>query len=414
MILSTLSVVPFSFPALQDTSATVPQPSPELAQRVELLERELARLADSAGPRAASSTQAGAAAAWHEKFRLGGYGELHFNEPGNGGNQLDFHRIVLYLGYRFNEWISLHSETELEHAFVEEGNGELVLEQMYVEFAVGSDTAVRVGRILAPLGIVNARHEPPVFQGVERPAVETVILPSTWFLDGIGVAGRVSPTLAYQLYLTNGLDGSGFSELDGIRGGRQEERPGVTHASLSGRLDWFPLDSLEHDLRLGIGAFGGDVDNGDQGAGPGVDADVVVVAADFQYAWERLELRGVLAHEEIDGADELSVATGETIAERIEGWYLEAAWRCLPDGWKTGRWTDAEARVFVRYEDFDTQADVPDGLVANPAGDRNQWVLGASFHPTHSVVLKADVEIRDDESGSAVPERVNLGIGWSL
>jgi hypothetical protein len=70
--------------------------------------------------------------------------------------------------------------------------------------------------------------------------------------------------------------------------------------------------------------------------------------------------------------------------------------------------------VFVRYEDFDTQAEVPSGFAANPAGDRNQWVFGVSFHPSPAVVLKADFEVRDDESGSSVPERFNFGIGWSL
>lgn len=393
----------------------VASPAPQdLSQRVERVETELARLSEAAAPLSASLAQGASGEPWYERFRFGGYGELHYNQPQDGGNQLDFHRIVLYLGYRFNEWITLHSETELEHAFVEEGNGELVLEQMYVEFALSADTSVRVGRVLAPLGIVNQRHEPPVFQGVERPALETVVLPSTWFLDGVGVAGRISPSLAYQAYLTNGLDGSGFSELDGIRGGRQEERPGVTNASLSGRLDWFPLESLEHDLRLGLGAFGGQVNNGNQGAAPGVDADVLVVAGDFQYAWDRLELRGVYAWEDIDGAAELSTLTGETIAERIEGWYLEGAWRWLPESWKTGKLAGAESRVFVRYEDFDTQAEVPSGFAANSAGDRSQWVFGVSFHPTHSVVLKADVEVRDDASGAAVPERLNLGIGWSL
>ena len=52
--------------------------------------------------------------------------------------------------------------------------------------------------------------------------------------------------------------------------------------------------------------------------------------------------------------------------------------------------------------------------MANPAGEREQWVIGVSFHPTPAVVLKADVEVRDDGTGHDVPERLNLGVGWSL
>jgi len=60
---------------------------------------------------------------------LGGYGELHYNDvtynangeqtPGN----LDFHRFIIYAGYRFNDWISFQSELELEHTLLEAEDG---------------------------------------------------------------------------------------------------------------------------------------------------------------------------------------------------------------------------------------------------------------------------------------------------
>ncbi|HEG43421.1 MAG TPA: hypothetical protein ENH94_05165, partial [Phycisphaerales bacterium] len=51
--------------------------------------------------------------------KLGGYGEIHANfDEGSESDQIDFHRMVLYLGYEFADWIVFHSETELEHAFV--------------------------------------------------------------------------------------------------------------------------------------------------------------------------------------------------------------------------------------------------------------------------------------------------------
>jgi hypothetical protein len=179
-------------------------------------------------------------------------------------------------------------------------------------------------------------------------------------------------------------------------------------------MDWLPLESLEHELRVGVGAFVGRADNGNAGTAPGIDSAVGVVEADFQYAWDRLEIRGQYAWVNISGADEVSRTVGETIAKQIEGWYLEAAWRFLPETWKTGRLANAEARTFLRYEQFDTQSEVPDGLRPNPAGDRSAWTLGVTFHPTPSVVLKADFQARDDASGVAVPECVNLGIGWSF
>lgn len=69
---------------------------------------------------------------WFNKFEFGGYGDVHanFNQDGGDGDQFDFHRLVMYVGYDFSDWIRLHSEFELEHAFVQDGKGgKLILEQ---------------------------------------------------------------------------------------------------------------------------------------------------------------------------------------------------------------------------------------------------------------------------------------------
>jgi hypothetical protein len=355
-----------------------------------------------------------------DRFSFGGYGELHYNNPeGSGGSQADIHRWVFYLGYRFSDSIQLHSETEFEHGYVEDGNGELVVEQLYLDFAVGAATHIQAGRMLAPLGIVNQHHEPPSFNGVERPLMETLVLPSTWYLDGVGVVGEFNPALRYQAFLTGSLDGTGFSSDQGIRGGRQQERPGLNEPALSGRLDFYPLESAHggmagQELRLGLAGFFGGLNNGNQGNDPGVNGEISILSADAQWSIGRLDLRGVGAFEWIDNADELSAATGETIASQISGWYLEAAWHWMPERWKTGPrgWSDAIA--FVRYDDVDTQRQTPLGLPSDPAGDRNQWTVGVGLFPLSNLVIKADYQINDDDSSSSPANQFNLGLGWSF
>ena len=55
---------------------------------------------------------------------------------------------------------------------------------------------LRGGMVLTPVGIINERHEPPVFYGVERPFVDTVIIPTTWFEAGAGTRrGRIGLAL---------------------------------------------------------------------------------------------------------------------------------------------------------------------------------------------------------------------------
>src|SRR5574343_1451687 len=59
-----------------------------------------------------------------DRTTIGGYGELHYNRYGDGAvdkDMIDFHRFVLFFGHRFNDWISLKTEFELEHGLVKGG-----------------------------------------------------------------------------------------------------------------------------------------------------------------------------------------------------------------------------------------------------------------------------------------------------
>ena len=350
-----------------------------------------------------------------ERLTWGGYGEVHYNDrEGRGGRKIDIHRFVVYLGYRFSEDVTLHSETELEHGFVEDGNGEIAVEQLYLDFRVGSTTHVEAGRMLAPLGIVNQRHEPPSFNGVERPSVETVVLPSTWTLDGVGVSGELSPSVRYRMMLTSSLDGSGFTAINGIRGGRQEERPSLNEPAVSGRLDFFALGDEARSLRVGASGFYGGLDNGNDGNDPGVSGELWIASLDAEFSLGRLDLRGVAAWEEISDADDLSAATGESISSEILGWYAEAAWHCLPESWTNseGSWHDAV--VFARFDQIDTQRDVPSGFADDPAGDRQEWTFGVGLYPLPNLVIKADYQVRDDATSQRLDSQFNVGVGWSL
>ncbi|MHB9025537.1 MAG: hypothetical protein ACYC7E_15435 [Armatimonadota bacterium] len=349
------------------------------------------------------------------KFTFGGYGEIHVNAVEGAGNaQADIHRAVLYVGYEFSDWIQLNSEVEIEHAFINDGNGEISLEQLYVDFLGSERLNTRAGRVLIPMGIINQRHEPTTFNGVERPLVDNVIIPSTWFAEGAGINGALSPLLKYEAYLSNSLDGSKFSALNGIRNGRMKERPGLSQLAVSGRLDFFPLANADlatpQNLRFGLSFFGGGVDNGNKGVNPNIDASVQMYAADAEYSIGRFDLRGVYAYGNINGAETIS----STVASSIMGWYIEGGVHFLPDSWKKGKLRDADAVLFVRHERADTQHTMPAGGVKNLAGDRTQTTVGVSFFPVSNLVLKADYQFMDDATGGAVANQYNLGLGWTF
>jgi hypothetical protein len=349
------------------------------------------------------------------KLKFGGYGEMHANfTQGSEKDQFDIHRMVLYLGYDFADWIIFNSETELEHAYVNDGDGEVSLEQAYLDFLFTGKFNVRAGRILTPIGIVNKKHEPPTFNGVERPAFATNIIPTTWSSDGVGIFGGLTSSLTYEAYVVGGLDGSGFNSTSGIRGGRIKERPSLNELAVTGRLDYYPpavaQSNSDQSLRVGVSGYYGGLDNGDQGNNPGIDGEIGIASADFEYSVSKWDFRGVIAHINISGAKQI----GNNVADEIFGWYLEAAYHWLPEEWKTGKLAQADATVFLRHDEYDTQYEMPSGVSKNRAGNRTDWTFGTNFYLTPNLVLKADYQIRDDDTSGGLDDLLNFGIGWAF
>ena len=341
-------------------------------------------------------------------LKLGGYGEIHGNfTESSESDSVDFHRMVLYLGYDFADWIKFHSETELEHAFVNDGDGEISLEQAYVDFLLSDNFNIRVGRLLTPVGIINQYHEPTLFNGVERPNVEKIIIPTTWSSDGIGFFGSLNPSLSYEAYVVAGLDGNSFSS-SGIRSGRIKSKQSLNEVAFTGRLDYRPF--VDQDLRLGVSGYFGGLDNKDGGGGSGQDGEIAMTSADFEYSISKFDFRGVIAHTNIDGARDLAPG----VAKEMFGWYLEGAYHFWPDEWKTGKLKKSDATVFVRYEEYDTQHNMPSGLTRAVGKDKEEITFGVNFYLTPNFVVKADYQIRNDDGTGDLEDLFNVGLGWTF
>ena len=340
---------------------------------------------------------------------LSGYMDFHFNKAQFEDGRLDFHRFVLLVTHTFSDRIRFVGELELEHALVEglEEAGELELEQAYVDFLLSRSFNVRAGMMLMPLGIINERHEPPVYYGVERPFNDTVIIPSTWFDVGAGVHGEIGRGWRYRAFIVAPLNAAEFSAEEGIRGGRQKGsdanigRPGVT-----GRLEYVGLRGLT------LGASGWTGHSGFEFR-PRFDVPVSLAEADVRYSRGRLELRGQLSQIWIDNAGQLNdamalrVGVNPNIAEALRGFYAEGGYRAI-SGPRFG-----EVGAFLRYESFNTQLRMPPGYVGLPEFDRDAWVVGATYWPDPDIAVKVDYSVvRNRSSVVRAPDSFNLGLGW--
>lgn len=343
---------------------------------------------------------------------LSGYMEIHFNKVEHLPSEADLHRFVLMVGHSFSDRIKFWSEVEVEHAFIEvEGGvetGEVAIEQAYIDLLVNRRFNLRAGMILMPVGILNERHEPPTFNGVERTFVDSVIVPTTWRDTGLGVFGDLGAGFSYRAYVVPGLDAIGFSADEGIAGGRQQGgRADASDPALTGRLEY---------RRAGVTA-GASLWRG--GAGFGLirldikTPSVAVSSLDARFRRGRHELRGQWSMVNISSAAELNRARqaqsgrSPNIASRLLGAYAEAATRVSPNAWAH------EVVAFGRYEKFDTQNRMPAGFLPIEAFQRSAWVAGATYYPDPDVAFKVDY-VRERNKSRVVrsPWQINAGVGW--
>ena len=320
--------------------------------------------------------------ALENNLSLGGYGEFHHTRKG-GNSYGDYHRVVLYAGYQFSDSIRLNSEIELEHS--KSTVGYVLLEQFNVGIDLSETTTAVLGRSLAPMGIVGPRHEPPLFFGVERPNVEKYILPSTWSVDGVGLTGDLSENISYEVYAVGGLNASGFTTTDGIRGGREAAYQSLEKPSITGRVDYYGIDGL----RVGASMWSGSSDFGTKGVDVGDGTEVSISSLDFEYEAGALSVNGLWASGEHDGNGN----AGTVAASEFDGNYLTVGYEILRDGEKA-------LVPFVRISEYQTH-DTVDAIKGTQ--------FGANYYLTDQFVLKAD--LLTEEQGSSETDTFSLGFG---
>ena len=353
-----------------------------------------------------------------QKLSIGGYGQIDYNQPLESGTYqngtLDVHRLVLLFGYRFSDKTKFITEIELEHVV------EVFVEQAWLNHEITDWLSFRGGLMLVPMGIVNEYHEPPSFNGVERPNLDKYLIPTTWREIGAGITGRISEaSLKYQLYLMNGFNGyDGAAKLSGTNGLRKGRQKGIESSisspNFTGKVDWYGIPGL----KLGLSGYFGKsqsslydgLDKDDDFAVAQADSSVIgisMVGLDARYSIAGLQLRGQYNYSKHTNTDEYNAFTDSDLGSAMEGWYLEAGYNIFHS------FSDIPSELvpFVRYEKYDTHRKVAGNLVRNKANDRTDITAGIGWKITPGSVLKADYQWRKTKADNDFSGQLNLGIG---
>jgi hypothetical protein len=67
----------------------------------------------------------------------------------------------------------------------------------------------------------------------------------------------------------------------------------------------------------------------------------------------------------------------------------------------------------VRFETYDTQAEVPSGFSRDDSKDVQVTTIGVAYRPRDQIVFKLDYNDFDNEADSAV-DQLTLGMGFTF
>ena len=353
------------------------------------------------------------------KTQLGGYAQIDYNQPlGNESNNgvLDVHRLVLFIGHKFNDRLSFFSEIEVEHV------KEIFVEQAFLEMKLTSWLNLRSGLILIPMGIVNEYHEPPTFNGVERPNLEKHIIPTTWREIGLGFSGNLpAASFNYQLYVMNGPlsydNGEAlFGGKSGMRSGRQKGAKSTFSGSpnLSMKVSYYGFRGLS----LGLSGYFGEsqstlyngLDENNINLVAEADSSVVgisMIGFDARYRIGGFQARGVFNITQFSNTRQYNTFTGSDLGSEMLGYYAEAGYNIFAPIKKI----QDELIVFSRYEVYNTHQNTTSESPINSSYNRTDVTVGLHYKPSPNTSFKADYQLFNNDEDSNGKHQLNLGVG---
>ena len=321
-------------------------------------------------------------------YTIGGYGELHYNRAQNGNDdptiKLDFHRFIIYYGYNWTEEWSFKSEVELEHNFVSGGNGELELEQAFVNYH-SNLFGFQAGVILPSVGLLNEYHEPPLFISVERPEYSKYVIPTTWFGNGFALYGSMSG-LNMRFVLMEDMEGEGIGA--GIRSGRGKGYKTTAY-------DWVKNISVNYTGIAGL-RIGGSYTMNNAPIDNNPDSTVSFGLGEINLKYEANNIYAVMEYGNISYENNPSGYTSSG------GYYLDL-------GYNVAGFVGLEGRLipWFRYSDYNR---------GNDNADKHYTIqrFGLTYWPISSVVFKFDYGTHQTESADDVKTQINVGVGYNF
>jgi hypothetical protein len=311
--------------------------------------------------------------------------------------------VELFIGGQITSRLRAFTEIEFERAAktsastgtATDRQGEVEVEQGWLEYTVAETFKPRFGVILVPFGRFNLLdHFDPVQDLVDRPLMARRVVPSTWGEAGMGFTGKLALPNAvlsdlsvdYQIFAINGLTNA-FSDT-GTRNARGAfGSDNNANKAVVGRVAF----KLYQGGELGFSGYHGAVDK--------LGHDLTGFDIDGKFRWGPVELIAEYAYFGADRGALQFGSTTNTVPRTLQGGYVQTNYYFWPEflnGTFLGKhFSDPKFTAVFRY-DFARIADDEDaGTVANK---EERYAMGMNYRPIKNFVFKVEYQFNKTHS----------------
>lgn len=354
--------------------------------------------------------------------------------PSDSRAEVDIPRVALELKYFFQDDLYIETEIEFEHGgagsaleleyeefgefeFESEKGGEVELEEFQITKSFSPAFNARMGHFLVAVGLVNKAGTPTQYFANVRPISETTLLPNAWHETGAEVFGTVK-SFAYRAQVVNGLDGTGFSSANWIKGGMQQKFENVRATDLAyvGRVDYVGVEGVMVGASIYYGNTTGDRPKPDMA---GIPAYVTIGDVHAAVQHRALTVRGCFMYGTLENADLVSQYNANLprtlqvprtpVASAATFYYGEIGYDLLS---LLNPGSTHKLYPFARYDYYNSMENTDAGVFPVPRFERKVVTGGLNYFLTPNVVLKADYSRRTFGDPNVNDENtVSLGFG---
>lgn len=346
-------------------------------------------------------------------------------------SMMNLERAVLFIGHQFNRKISFFSELEVENGLVAgdgTSKGEISMEQAFLKFNLNRRQYIIAGLFTPRIGIINENHLPVNFNGVERPMVEQLIIPTTWRELGVGLYGTPSAIpITYSIAVVNGLNSAQMRHGDGLRSAMAEgSQASANNLAITAALQ-YPVN----DFRFQISGYAG----GTVGLSPrGADSlnlqsgtfgtPIYLGEGDVQWSHEAFSGKALGVIVSYPKASTINNAYASNVPKQMWGAYAELGY-----DWLHNQNVSKQLISFVRVEKLNVNSKIPQNGIIDGTLDQMNTIVGFTYLPLPNIAIKADVrllhtgkqnqELIINPPPNQLPYRqnqqfINLGIGYAF